>query len=1181
MQGFKSFANRVELTFLPGVAAVVGPNGSGKSNIADAIRWVLGEQSVRSLRGTRVQDIIFSGSSMRRPLGMAEVSICLDNTSGLLPLEFSEVTITRRVFRSGDSQFVINKTPCRLRDIQELLLDSGIGRGSLSLVGQGEIDTILNAAPEQRRLLLEDAAGITRYRTRREEALEKLAETAENLVRVDDLIAEIVDRLEPLKEAAEKAERYLQLCSQARRLEIALLCHDKKRLERNALRETQEHALLVAEKERLTAELNRTQDLRSRLQQEIERIQDEIDATRERLQLAREREQQLTHHIELATEKASQAQRDLQRSADSRQKLEFEIAMARQAIAETTKALESLRSDEEKTISKLSVIEQAHAQSENKVRSLTQYLEQMRQRLGEKERLAALCEGELRSEQDSEKDSDRRLQLHRERADCQQRISEVTAERERLKSRLAKIDSALAELQRSVQTTESALREATAEKAKLDARYVEQLRLLGDAESRFRVLESMADSYEGYFQGVRSVLASKREISEGILGSVAELIRVPSDLELAIEIALGNSMQSIVTLSEGDAEKAIAFLKRTRSGRATFLPLDALRYRVFSVAERQALAHPDLVGIAADLVSCHPQVRPALDFLLGRAILTRTLQSALALSKKVRGFQRVVSLEGDLVTPGGAITGGSSSRHASGLLSRRRELDELGEKIVALKQETASLEKARIDAQHRIDVHERRLEILNAQRHKAEIERTAAMADATSLEKEWQRLRDLDRQLTLQEQEIDRVARKRSDRLAQLHEQLKSVTAEIQSLQTDMADISEQLDLAVRRRDEIQAELAQVRLTAAKISHEKEAVVVKLSESEQALSDMLRRIEDEEERIREAKQSLARLAVTLEEHRQQLTAARVESGECQKQLHELREHSQTLQTESTALAAAEKELRDRRDETQDQIQIRAVALARVQAAIANINEKLDDLDAASDVLEACEIPAGGVTESRRKLDQIRAQLREMGSVNPTAPEEYAKVNERYQFLLNQRQDLQTARQHLETTIAEIDATSVKRLLETYESVRKQFTKLFQRLFGGGTADLIWTNEADPLESGLELMAQPPGKTMQHLLALSGGERALTAIALIFAILAIRPSPFCVLDEVDAALDEQNLGRFASLLVEFSAKTQFVVITHRQATMEVADTLYGVTMDRSAISNLITLRLASLEQEKAI
>ena len=415
MQGFKSFANRVELTFLPGVAAVVGPNGSGKSNIADAIRWVLGEQSVRSLRGTRVQDIIFSGSSMRRPLGMAEVSICLDNTSGLLPLEFSEVTITRRVFRSGDSQFVINKTPCRLRDIQELLLDSGIGRGSLSLVGQGEIDTILNAAPEQRRLLLEDAAGITRYRTRREEALEKLAETAENLVRVDDLIAEIVDRLEPLKEAAEKAERYLQLCSQARRLEIALLCHDKKRLERNALRETQEHALLVAEKERLTAELNRTQDLRSRLQQEIERIQDEIDATRERLQLAREREQQLTHHIELATEKASQAQRDLQRSADSRQKLEFEIAMARQAIAETTKALESLRSDEEKTISKLSVIEQAHAQSENKVRSLTQYLEQMRQRLGEKERLAALCEGELRSEQDSEKDSDRRLQLHRER----------------------------------------------------------------------------------------------------------------------------------------------------------------------------------------------------------------------------------------------------------------------------------------------------------------------------------------------------------------------------------------------------------------------------------------------------------------------------------------------------------------------------------------------------------------------------------------------------------------------------------------------------------------------------------------------------------------------------------------------------------------------------------------------
>ncbi|MGI6082183.1 MAG: chromosome segregation protein SMC, partial [Limnochordia bacterium] len=957
MQGFKSFANRVELSFLPGVAAVVGPNGSGKSNIADAIRWVLGEQSVRSLRGTRVQDIIFSGSSLRRPLGMAEVSIVLDNTSGLLPLEYSEVTITRRVFRSGDSQFAINKTPCRLRDIQDLLLDSGIGRGSLSLVGQGEVDAILNAAPEQRRLLLEDAAGITRYRTRREEALEKLAETGEDLLRVDDLIAEIVDRLDPLKEAAEKAERHLQLSSKARRLEIALLCHDKRRLERNALREAQQHDRVVAEKERLTSEISRIQESRNQSQLEVERILGEIEAMRERLQLIREHEQQLTHHIELATEKANQAQRDLQRSIDSRKALDLEVAGARRAIDEASTALGSLRSNQEKTVSALAEIERAHVQSESQVRALTQQLEQLRQRLAEKERVAALCEGELRSEPDSERESDQLRQLKRERANCQLRISEVTTEREQIKSRLTEIDSALVELQNAVDQTESSLRKAAADGAKLDDLYTEQLRLLSDVESRFRVLESMADSYEGYFQGVRNVLASRHEIAEGILGSVAELIRVPSEFELAIEIALGNSMQSIVTLSEHDAEEAIAFLKSTRSGRATFLPLDALRYRLFSTTERQALVHPDLVGIAADLVSCHPQVKPALDFLLGRTVLTRTLQSALALSKRVRGFQRVVSLDGDLVTPGGAITGGSSKRQSSGLLSRRRELDELGNKIAALRQEVAALEKARADAQQRIDLLERRLEALNNKRHRTEIARTGAMADATALDKEWQRLCDLDRQLTQQEHEINRLTQRRFERLAQLHEQLKIANDEKQALQAEVADVSERLDLAVRSRDDIQAELTRAGLTAAKIAHEKEAAVVRLSESKQALSVALRRIEDEEERIRDAEQLLAELAVTLEQQGQQLAAARIEYGQCQRQLQELREHHQVLQAESASLAANERELRDSRDEIQDQIQTRAVALARAQAAVANINEKLADLNAEDDAAEAHEIPA--------------------------------------------------------------------------------------------------------------------------------------------------------------------------------------------------------------------------------
>ncbi|MGI6611445.1 MAG: chromosome segregation protein SMC [Limnochordia bacterium] len=1182
MQGFKSFASRVELSFLPGVAAVVGPNGSGKSNISDAIRWVLGEQSVRTLRGTRVQDIIFSGSDARRALGMAEVSMCLDNSSGLLPLDYSEVTITRRVFRSGDSQFAINKTPCRLRDIQEMLLDSGIGRGSLSLVGQGEVDAVLNAAPEQRRLLLEDAAGVTRYRTRKEEAIEKLSETAENLLRVDDLIAEITDRLEPLQEAAEKARYHLQLSTKVRELELALLYHDRRRLERSSLREAERHALLVAKKDSLSAEVHSVQERRVELEQKVNRDQDEMEITREKLQAAREREQQLTHSIELGMEKEHQAQRDLQRSAEALSKLKAQATLAQQQRTEATEALTRLRHAHDSQNAVLAAIEETRAESELEMHLLSEQLDQARQGLAESERIAALCEGELRSEKGSEEQSEsQRRRLERERAAHEKRVADVAAERGQLNTRLTELNSALTQVQLTAETTEAGLREAAAARTKLEKRHSEQTRLLSEVESRFRVLESMADSYEGYFQGARSVLAARRELGEGILGSVADLIRVPAELDLAVETALGNSLQSIVTHSEQAAEAAIAFLKRTRSGRATFLPLDALRYRVLSTAERQALAHPEFIGVAADLISCNPSAKSAVDFLLGRTVFARTLQGALTLSKRVRGFQRIVSLEGDLVTPGGAITGGSQTRRGPGLLSRNRELDELREQLASLGQESTVLKERYAAAQDRVQTLESQVKEYASKRHALELDKASAAGDAAALEKEWQRLEVLGRQLTQEEHDSSRQDRERSERLARVHEQLTAANTARESSRAEMESISQRLTRAMRHRDEIQASLGEASLTAARTSHDKEAAAAKLGQWERALAEALQRIHDEEESIRVANQLLTQLEATMSQHRRQVEAAHAEHSAYLERLRELREHEKALQAELSVQTAAERELRDAGEAVQEQIQARAVSLARVQAAMATVEEKLAALGAEESDGFPPETSTWDVTEVRRELGQCHQQLEEMGSVNPTAPEEFAKVNERYAFLCNQRQDLVTARQHLEETIAEIDSTSTSRLMTTYRDVRQAFTELFRRLFGGGTADLVWLDESNPLDSGLELMAQPPGKAMQRLIALSGGERALTAIALIFAILAVRPSPFCVLDEVDAALDERNLGRFASLLVEFSAKTQFLVITHRQATMEVADTLYGVTMDRAATSNLVTLRLSSQQQEKAM
>jgi chromosome segregation protein len=1177
MQGFKSFANRVELTFMPGVTAVVGPNGSGKSNIADAIRWVLGEQSIRSIRGTRMQDVIFAGSAARRPLGMAEVSITLDNSAGRLPLEFSEVTVTRRVFRSGESQFYINKTPCRLRDIQELFLDSGIGKGSLSLIGQGEVDAVLSAGPEERRVLLEDAAGITRYRTRKEEALEKLQETSDDLLRVNDVITEVAGRLEPMARAAELTQRYNALNDELAGIESRLFGHEWTRLDKQRQLEVrrQEEAEQVAAE--LAVRLENLEQERTALDKALEETLQELDGVREKLQANRTQEQQLIHADELAQERHSQLELERNRALAA-----FDTAKQRgvahaEELAQAQEKQARLTAACEQTQRELAELTRQSQALDERIRTTTQQLESQRGEYARAERAAALWEGELRSGEGesghADSQQDRLLQQRQTLELRQKQVEEQAAATERT---LAQLKQEQLDIQAAQKRHEQAQNELHDQIRSLQQATAHQAQRFNELESRRRILAEMESSYEGYYQGVRSVLSMRDKLGSGILGSVGELIRVPAELDLAIETALGGAVQNIVTLSDREAEQAIAYLKQSKSGRATFLPLASLRYQSLRSEDMKHLDHPDVLGIAADLITYRAEIEPAVRYLLGRTIITCTLQGALRIAKQLRSYQRIVSMEGDLVTPGGAITGGATSGRSSGILARGRELEELQEKLARLTQEGSDLGTQLAQLQKRLEQGRSEHEQLAQRLHAGEVARAAAERDKVAYAAEAARLAAQLADLKMEEQLAGERHRNVAERLERARQELAQATALRAELQTLVQKSEQQLNALTQEQLQLQGTLTAVRITAAEAQQERAVLDRDVKRLAQEAAETAAQAQKARLEADNACKTLARLAAESQARRQQLTAVQTAGVELAAQVSELRESIADVRQRINENSAVVKRVRYERETALERIHRAEVALTRIQAAIAQIEDKL----AALPPVEQADGEPFNVTAARKRAEQIRREITSLGPVNPNAVAEYEEINERYQFLNNQREDLIKAKEGLEETIAEIDQTSSKRLRETYEKVSTAFSNIFARLFGGGQAHLTWTDTEHLLDAGLELMVQPPGKKMQSLMALSGGERALTAIALLFAIIEVRPSPFCVLDEIDAALDERNVALFAGILSDFAKQSQFIIITHRQFTMEAADVLYGVTMDRTAASELMSLHLAAIPEAAA-
>lgn len=1175
--GFKSFADRVCIEFDKGITAIVGPNGSGKSNIADAIRWVLGEQSAKSLRGGKMEDVIFSGSHTRKPLGFAEVTLVLDNSDGALPTEYSEVSITRRVFRSGESEYYINRTPCRLKDIVELFVDTGIGKEGYSIIGQGRVEEILSMQAENRRGIFEEAAGIMKYKLRKEEAQRKLEKTEENIVRIEDILAELRQQLEPLEVQSRVAQQYLKLRERLKFLEINRFIHQYDRYmarineldtqiqlldndiasHRQRLEQAEkERLMLQQEMERAQKEIEQLVDQRYALIQEVEKVKSHIRLLEERIgqyekdneRLQAEVEEQGLYITRSACEKDACIKQlvDLERAIEEKkrylERLTSELTHLQEELLSKQQQLDVRRSDVAQVLDRL-------AECKNSVTRYRTQKENLEERYNSTEQL-------IRSklqQKDALMENQRRI---RERLDSVVSEShDVLKRREKVKGLINKLKADIVEHRNLLQ----------AQKQNLEG-----------MKSRFHLLKDMDQAYEGFSRSIRKIFEACRQdkaLTERLCGVVADLIEVPEEYELAIETALGSSLQHIVTETEEDAQYIIEFLRKNGYGRATFLPLTSIQPRSLNEHERGVLELDGCIGIASQLVKFDPKYSRVVENLLGRVVVTETLAQAIAMARKYSYSFRIVTLEGDIIHPGGSITGGSSGTRSAGILSRKREIAELKE---AIEREEASI----VDGQNRLGMLEqqyaeleKQLGQLDKEVHRLELAKTAeeerlqhTTAEALKLEREVARLEEERKGL---ENELKRIQAFIEDRLNEI-EQLENQSADVRTAIEAMESSFKGL---MKDKEGLEKRIADTRLD--------------LTALELNAENLRQRIKQLEAEVSHRQESIAKKRELMENNRQQMALCQEEVQEHSAALVRLKEDIERL-SDVLKQRESEKEERSKRmeglhsdikqlsgvvEEIVDKKHRFEVQRSRLEAELENLQNNIWD---EYGITYSCALAYLDkdlkLNNINQEIQNIKENIQALGQVNVSAIDEYKRIKERYEFLESQRRDLVEAKRNLNNIIQDVTRVMEQKFREEFELINEQFQQVFSQLFGGGVAELVLEDQADVLGCGIDIIAQPPGKKLQSLSLLSGGEKALTAIAILFAILKRKPTPFCVLDEIETALDEANLVNLGRFIKEFSRDTQFIIITHRRPTMEVADALYGIAMEEKGVSKLVSVRL---------
>lgn len=1213
LQGFKSFADRTVLEFGPGISAIVGPNGSGKSNLSEAFRWVLGEPNARQLRGSRMEDIIFAGSAGRRPVGLAQVAITLENTGGL-DLPFNEVTISRRVDRGGTSEFLLNGIPCRLRDVQQLLQDTGLGRDAYSVVGQGRVDQVLSSRGEDRRVLVEEAAGIIGYKERRREALRRLDSVSQRLERLGDILTELRDRIAPLRLEAQRAREHRLLKEELTGLELQI---HRSRLADLTRQVARTHDKVAAAQSQLTA-----------ARDELQAGEAELAAARRQLEVAdgdmaalRQGLDDLAPQLEEARAGVRLAEAHLQHLDTEEERLNREIAQLTESLLELGRQAEVDHSEAELLARQVAQREEELARQEGAAVEADRRLAAVRDEIrAAQQRLMTLMEEHGRSQGEAARLTAQLQELQTRQGEGERRRAELAAASAALADQVSQAGKELA-------VAQEALQQAVEERSRRQRRRDEQAALLatkeqgvlkaqetaGALESRLGILQEMQRDYEGYGRGVRAVMAGQRRgdpAFSDVIGTVAELLTIPAEYEEALEAALGGSAQNVVTKTGLGAQRAVEELKGRGLGRATFLPLDGLAAGGPHASHRPLDREPGIRGWALSLVSFDPQLEPAMVHLLGRTLVAEDLTAARRVARKGGFRYRVVTLDGDLVHAGGAISGGSrSSGRQSGLLARRRLLDELTAQLAAAREELAAAQREEGAARVALD----------------KMQGEAAEADEQCRQLESRRL-----QLAGRLEELRAQQERTAQEAAGWEAQQQQLAATMATLEQQGEAATAQATRLAQDMEETRARLATWEETLAQAEKEsraahaaREAGLLELERVRQGLDAMLavhRRTGDERRRMEQAagerQQQLQQLAERRRAGVERLEAARREVAAYTQEQESLRRQWEERRREREQSAASIRSLeetvagrRQRVDEAREELYRHQVELERRQAQLEQAREELaqwEDLPPGWDAAGAAPgedevLNPGQLREHQRRCRELRRQLAALGQVNPLAESQLSQLVGREAFLSHQFADLTDAAQGLRSALSMLESRMEVLFMDAFQRLRERFNAVFQELFGGGRADLALVQPAEAagggpqrapsgdgvegddetgapdagsvLNAGLEIVAQPPGKRRQHLSLLSGGERALTAIALLFALLEVKPTPFCVLDEIDTALDEVNQRRFVQYLSRLSRHVQFIIITHRKITMAAADCLYGVTMGEAGVSQLVAVRMA--------
>ena len=1188
LHGFKSFPDKTVLNFDRGMTVVVGPNGSGKSNISDAVRWVLGEVSAKSVRGSKMEDVIFNGSGSRRQMNYAEVSLTIDNTTGESRLlsDYDEVTITRRCYRAGDSEYMINQKPCRLRDITELFMNTGLGRGGYSIIGQGKIAEIISQKSDERRNIFEEAAGISRYRYKKEEAERKLQSVEDNLVRLNDIRSELEGRVGPLEREAEKARRYLEIFEEKKRIDIALWLYDIEALHQklaemeNSYTLTR-HELEIADDELASLE-TRNEKLFSDSQENkmnAERTAAEITAARNRLHDLESTllvlENDISHMQTQITQTA--ADREIKRTArEAQQKSLTGQQQEYESLNETLAAEESTLEEAQAALNTLyeqrTAVEGEQNASQEKNRSLNDDLTAIKIRLAE-----------LRTGEES----------------SGSRRAEMETERERYRASLALAESAAAKSRESLEIYRQKETECRSQIAAIDAdnaanhdhaarlhEDTDRIRLdISTKKQRIDTLRRMEELFEGYQQSVRSVMnAAEKGLLTGICGPVSRLLSADVKYSIAIETALGANIQNIVVEDEQAAKNAIAYLKRSNAGRATFYPLTSVRAQSLPVSKETLARNPGFIGIASELVSFDPRFDHVIGYMLGRTAVFRDLDAATETARATGYRIRIVTLDGQLINAGGSFTGGSVKRD-SGMLTRSAEIERMTDDITraelklkakqaeadalaaAIKQsdEQKSSLASQLEMIHTLaNAENTQLKVVTAQSESdtAHIdELTAAIAGIDSRRNETQREQEaLNSRQTALEQESAAVA----DRFRTLEEERITLAASIRKQQDRCSALS--VRIAGRRKDIEAAGRA----------------LVFAEDTIQALTEQIARSEREE----------ADYQNKIEEARRKTETGRTDAKETKKQIDTLEAQRESFSADSRrqdeTIAGLRETIRQQthRRETifREYTRIeskRAELLSEQDKMTARLWEDYELTYSAAAALDYPPVDAASRTQAASRQTELRGRLRALGTVNLNAVDEYKQVRERFNFLSEQMDDLTSSREELSGILFKMEREMRERFLAVMEELNRNFKQVFVELFGGGNAELRLTDPDHVLECGIEINVAPPGKIIKSLSLLSGGEQSFVAIALFFAILKVNPTPFCLLDEIEAALDDVNVARFAEYARRYSDNTQFIIITHRRGTMERADTLYGVTMPERGISRVLTLDVADAEQKLGV